>query len=258
MKFKKILLTGATGNLGQAIVKSNILPGLLTPSRQVLDITRPDSIKNFFDKNDIDAIIHCAAMARLKECEENPIDCVNTNIIGTGNLIMETLKKENKTNAKIRFVHISTDGVYEGLGGNYSEKDETIPCNKYGWSKLGSECSVNLLSNFCIIRTRFFDPENIKFEKSATDAYTSKITVNELAKSICLMLNNNFIGTINIGEKKISDFEAYKKYKQSIKSCKFEDILKETNFPLTKDASMNTNLWKKIEQQYKNKNKRQK
>ena len=49
----------------------------------------------------------------------------------------------------------------------------------------------------------------------------------------------------------ISDYEAHKKYKPSIKPCRFEDVLKETSFPMTKDASMGISLWKEIEQQYR-------
>jgi len=251
MKYKKILLTGGTGTLGKAIIKSDHFQNILSPDKEILDITKPETIEDFFNKNGIDAIIHCAALARLRECEENPIKSVETNIIGTSNLVNEVIKKEEKTKNKIRFIHISTDGVYDGMKGNYSEKDETIPCNKYGWTKLGAECAVNLLSNFCIIRTRFFDPSNIIFEKSAVDAYTSKITALELAKAIKIMLESNFVGTINIGGKRISDYDAYKKYKPSMKPCKFEDILKETSFPMTKDASMDVSLWKKIEQQNK-------
>ncbi|MCH8003670.1 MAG: sugar nucleotide-binding protein [Nanoarchaeota archaeon] len=251
MKYKNILLTGGTGNLGKAIIKSGYFQNILSPNKKILDITKPETIEDFFNKNEIDAVIHCAALARLRECEENPVKSIETNIFGTSNLVNEVIKKDEKTKKKIRFIHISTDGVYEGIKGNYSEKDETIPCNKYGWTKLGAECVVNLLSNFCIIRTRFFDPNNIKFEKSAVDVYTSKITVFELSKAIKVILENNFVGTINIGGKRGSDYGAYKKYKPSIKPCKFEDILKETSFPMTKDASMDISLWEKIEQQYK-------
>jgi len=251
MKYKKILLTGGTGTLGKAIIKSGHFENILSPDKEILDITKPETIEDFINKNDIGAVIHCAALARLRECEDNPIKSLGTNIIGTSNLVQGILKKEEKIKNKIRFIHISTDGVYDGIKGNYSEKDETIPCNKYGWTKLGAECAVNLLSNFCIIRTRFFDPSNIKFEKSAVDAYTSKITAFELAKAIKIMLESNFVGTINIGGTRISDYDAYKKYKPSIKPCKFEDILKETSFPMSKDASMDISIWKKIEQQNK-------
>jgi dTDP-4-dehydrorhamnose reductase len=249
MKYKNILLTGGSGKLGQAILNSGHFPPLLAPPRKELDITKPETIEGYFSNHDIDAVIHCAALARLKECEENPVLAIRANIIGTSNLVMEVLKKEEETKKRIRFVHISTDGVYAGDKGNYSEKDPTVPCNKYGWTKLGAECAVNLLPNFCIIRTRFFDPSNIRFDKSAVDAYTSKVTLDYLTRAIAIMLKSSFIGTINIGNVRKSDYEAHKKFKPSLQPCKFEDILKETSFPMAKDASMDCTLWKKIEKE---------
>lgn len=251
MKYKKVLLTGSTGSLGKAMLNLPSSHSFLAPSRNALDITKPASIKSFFGKNDIDAVIHCAALARMKECHLYPAKAIETNVIGTANLVAETLRKESKEGKSIRFVHISTDGVYEGKKGNYSEKDPTIPYNIYGWTKLGAECSVKLLKNHCIIRTSFFDPNNIKYEKSAKDAYSSKVAIGYLTNAIRIMLNDGFIGTINIGSERKSDYDNCKKYKPSLEPCKFADMQKAVPFPLAKDASMDCRLWKKIEARYK-------
>lgn len=247
MKYKNILLTGASGELGNAIASSGIFPSLLTPSKEILDITKPVTIKEFLYNNDFDAVIHCAALARVKECEENPIKAIETNIIGTSNLVNVAIEKEEKSGVKIRFIHMSTDGVYHGTKGNYSENDETTPCSTYGWTKLGAECAVNALSNFCIIRTSFFDPENIKFEDAATDAYSSKVPIDYIVKSILTLLNSGFTGTINVGRERRSDYEHYKEFKLNIKKCKLQDIQKKVNFKMYKDSSMDVSLWKKIE-----------
>ncbi|MFC1957676.1 sugar nucleotide-binding protein [Chloroflexota bacterium] len=246
MKYQNILLTGGSGRLGQAIIKSEIFSSLLTPSRDILNIIKPETIEKFFSDNDIDAIIHCAALARMAECEKKPVEAIQTNIIGTSNLVMNVIKKEAELKKSIRFIYISTDGVYLGTKGNYSEQNETIPYNRYGWTKLGAECAVNLLSNFCIIRTSFFDPENIRFDYSATDSYSSKVTVVYLVKAIRKMLENDFVGTINIGCEKKSDYERYKEFKHSLKPCKLEDISKTVSFPMASDASMDCSLWNKI------------
>lgn len=243
MKYKKILLTGASGQLGQAISNSGYFENLLTPSREILDITKPLTIKNYFHNNDFDAVIHCAALARMLECEKNPEQAIETNIIGTSNLVIEALRKESKFRKNIRFVHISTDGVYSGTKGNYSEKDAAIPYNIYGWTKLGAECAVKILSNHCIIRTSFFDSNRIKFDESATDAYSSKMQINDLVKAIAKMLESDFVGVINIGDKRKSDYERYKEFKPTLKPCKLKDILKIVPFQMAKDASLNTELW---------------
>lgn len=245
MRYKKILLTGGSGRLGRAIIKSGYFPHISAPSHQTLDITRTESIEKFLAQNGFDAIVHCAALARMADCENDPVKAINTNIIGTCNLVKEIMKNKQD----IRFIYISTDGVYPGTNGNYSEKDETIPYNKYGWTKLGAECAVNLLSNFCIIRTSFFDPENIRFDCSATDVYSSKVTIDYLTRAIAVMIESEFIGTINIGSERKSDYDRFKEYKQSLQSCLHEDILKDINFKLALDSSLNSSIWKKIERE---------
>tara|TARA_Y100000310_G_scaffold202413_1_gene202565 strand:+ start:1618 stop:2373 length:756 start_codon:yes stop_codon:yes gene_type:complete len=246
MKYKKILLTGASGQLGKAILKTEIFPLVLTPSKEILDITYSKSIENFFIENDIDAVIHCAAMARMGKCKENPIKAIETNILGTSNLIMNVIKNEKKLQKKIRFIFISTDGVYPGIKGNYSEEDSTLPYNTYGWTKLGAECVVNTLYDFCIIRTNFFDTKNIVFNESAEDIYTSKIPLEDLTTAILTILNSKFRGTINIGCERKSDYDKYKPHKPQLQKCKFEDVLNMAGFPIAKDSSMDCSKWRKI------------
>lgn len=246
IKYKNILLTGASGRLGQAIVNSGIFPHLYTPGMGEFDITSPVSIEKYFKKHDFDAIIHCAALARMAECESDPVKAIQTNIIGTCNLVNAVIKKENRSKTAIRFVHISSDGVYPGVGGRYSEKSETIPYNKYGWTKLGAESAVNLLSDFCIIRTSFFDPKNIKFDCSATDSYSSKVEIGYLARAIPAVVENGFVGTVNIGGRRRSDYKLYRKFNASLKPCKREDVLKDINFNLAKDSSLDSGRWRKL------------
>ena len=67
----------------------------------------------------------------------------------------------------------------------------------------------------------------------------------QLVKEIKNISLTRFIGVINIGEKRRSDFENYKKFKPHIKPCRRKDILKDINFEIATDASMNLNLFKK-------------
>jgi len=248
---KSILLTGGTGRLGKAIIESGCFRSLLAPSREALDITKPADINKFFNNNDFDLIIHCAALARMKECQENPAKAIQTNITGTCNLVVETLKKEKSLKKSIRFIHISTDGVYQGTRGNYNENDETIPYNIYGWTKLGAECAINALSNFCIIRTSFFDPKNIKFDASAADSFSSRIEIGCLVEAIAKLANHNFVGTINVGGEKKSEYDHYKEFKPSLRSCSQKDILKTAGIPMAIDASMDCGVWETVKKNEK-------
>lgn len=246
-RYKSILLTGGSGNLGQAIVNSGFFQNLVVPSEHVLDITNPVAIAEHFSGNNFDAVIHCAALARMMICEKDPILAVRTNIIGTGNLVNEVIAYEKKADTSVRFIHISTDGVYPSTRGNYSEQDETIPYNKYGWTKLGAECAVNLLSNFCIIRTRFFNPAAIRFDDSATDIYTSALPIDILVRAIHILLETDFTGTINVGGERDSDYNKFREYKPSLRPCSREDIQKNLPITLASDASMDVSAWEDIE-----------
>ena len=49
-------------------------------------------------------------------------------------------------------IYISTDYVYDGISGNFKETDCMKPFTKYGWSKLGGECAVQMYDNHLILR----------------------------------------------------------------------------------------------------------
>ena len=155
-KNRRVLLIGGSGTLGSCIIKSKIFKKIDAPKKKLLNLINKNSIRKFLFKK-YDLIINCAAVARMKECEKNPIKAIKINIFGTLNLINEIKNYEIFYGKKIRLIHISTDGVYPSIKGNYSENSKTKPYNVYGWTKLCSETFVKTLTNYVIIRTRFFD-----------------------------------------------------------------------------------------------------
>ena len=224
-KSKKILLIGGSGELGSTIIKSGYFNNIIYPTKKSLNLLNKRSIRKFLNQN-IKLIINCAAMARMSECEKKPQAAFRINVKGTYNLVNEINKFNNINRNKIKLIHISTDGVYESTKGNYSEKSETKPYNFYGKTKLFSEQIVQILKKYIIIRTRFFNKSRIRFKTAATDIFTSMIEVNELVKKIKLISNKKFVGIINIGDKRRSDFANYKRYDSSIKPCKKKISLK--------------------------------
>ena len=241
---QSIFLTGASGKLGSAIQKSKLFDNLLTPDLDFFDITKFKSICEFIANNPVKVIIHCAAQARVGLSEKDPIATLQANIVGTAHLISAVLKFQ----PHIRFIHISTDGVYQSTIGNYSEDGATVPYNNYGWTKLGAECAVNLLSDFCVVRTSFFDSQDIPFKDAAVDGYSSKLSLEEFVKALKAIVESDFVGTINVGAERESDYNRYKKYKLSLKPTTYEEIQKELPFKIYKDASMNITKWKKLKE----------
>ena len=245
-KKNKTLLIGGSGNLGSNIIKSNIFENLYYPSKNKLNILDKNSIRKILKKHKFNLIINCAAVARMKECEKNPHKAYTVNVFGTINLVDEITAYQKVLKKKIKLIHISTDGVYPSLKGNYSEKSLTKPYNIYGWTKLYSELVVKQLKNFILVRTRFFDKKHIRFTSAATDIFTSMIEVQNLVKILKILSKKDFTGIINVGSKRKSDFENYRQFRKNIKPCKRKEIVNEIKFKIARDASMNLKKLRKV------------
>ncbi len=241
-----ILLLGGSGTLGKAIIKSKLFKNLKYPSKKKLNILNKKKIEDFIIKNNIQIILHCAAIARVKECEKNKKKAFKVNVIGTKNVVNATLNCSKFLKKKIKFLFISSDGVYPSTKGNYKETDKLRSYNYYGLTKIKAEKFVKKLKYFIIIRTRFFDKKKIKFKYSATNIFNSSIEVNKLVNYIYRIQKKNFNGILNIGRDKISDYDNYKKYLKNIKPCDKKEIFNQVNFKLATDASLNLNKLKRI------------
>jgi len=241
-----VLLLGGTGTLGSQIIKSKFFPNLKHPKKKILNILNKNKIENYLIKKKINLVLHCAALARVKDCELNKSKAKKINIIGTQNVVKSILKIKKYKKKDIKLVFISSDAVYSSTRGNYKETDRLSPYNVYGLTKLKGEKIVKKLKNYIIIRTRFFNKKKIPFEYSAVNIYTSSLEVGKLAKYISILIKKKFQGTINVGGPKISDYKKYKKYKKNLKPCDKSKILNALNFKIATDASLNISKLKKI------------
>ena len=238
-----VLITGASGKLGKVLLASPYLKNrtCFSPSRAEMDITVQDSVKQYFDEHQIGAVIHCAAMTNMPGCEKNPSEAMSVNMIGTLHLVQEAAKIPN-----IRFIYVSTDYVYPCVAGPYKESDTVSPFNIYAWSKFAGECGVRNIPNHCIVRTSFFDPRNILFETAPTDAFCSKIPIEDLAEGILRLLNGNFVGVVNVGQERISFYDLYKQYKPGIQPTTLEELSKNLPIKRAKDSSLDVSLWRSL------------
>ena len=247
---KSILLIGGSGNLGSKILNSNFFKKIYSPKKKELDLLNRNSISKTIKKKKFEIIINCAALARIKDCEKSPSQAIKINIYGTSNLVKEILNYNSKNKNKIKLIHISTDAVYNSIKGNYREDSPLKPYNVYGWTKVASEFFVKLVNNHVIVRTRFFDKKTLKYKYSAKDIYTSQIEVNTLVKYLYYLVKSNFIGVINVGGKKISDYKMYKKYLPKLKPFSRKELIKKLNINLAKDSSLNIKKFEKIKKKY--------
>ena len=165
---KKILITGAYGHLGNALCKIlinryNVTPTSSRPMNAIhsyrntitLDVTVKRNVEQAIRTIQPDIIINCAAFTGVDDSETNRNKARLINVVGLQNLI-----QASKHNTYI--VQISSDYVFDGDAGPYSEQDHTHPINYYGKTKLEAE---NILRGsrrkFLIIRTNVIYSEDI-------------------------------------------------------------------------------------------------
>ena len=150
---KKIFITGSAGQLGQALIKLfKSRYEIISTSRSTynktdyfLDITDPILTKDLIATISPDIIINLAALTDVDLCEKKPELANSINFHGVQNLV-------NAFNGPI--IHLSTDYVFDGAKGQYSEEDATNPINEYGRTKLEGEQYLAKNSNdSLIIRT---------------------------------------------------------------------------------------------------------
>lgn len=105
------------------------------------DITDVKSLTSIFQKYDVESVIHLAAESHVDRSISNPMEFINTNIIGTVNLLNASRAAWSDDFSGKRFYHVSTDEVYGSLGdtGFFYEDTAYDPRSPYSASKASSD-----------------------------------------------------------------------------------------------------------------------
>jgi dTDP-glucose 4,6-dehydratase len=105
------------------------------------DILDAPFVKNIFEKENVQGVIHLAAESHVDRSIEDPMAFVKTNVLGTGVLLDAARKTWKEKNITGKFYHVSTDEVYGELGdtGYFTEKTPYSPRSPYSASKAGSD-----------------------------------------------------------------------------------------------------------------------
>lgn len=223
---RKIFITGSNGLLGRKLME--VLDGLynligcdlhsepinvehpylsldLTDRRRTIDTIREISP---------DLIVHTAAMTNVDRCELEKEACWRNNVTATEHIILGA----DKTSSKIVF--LSTDYIFNGSGGPYSEDDRPDPISYYGRSKLAAE---NLLRgsrlDWAIVRTIVLyghgsnnflswllgELEAVRPVRIVNDQWGNMTFVDDLAVGIGRVIDTNFSGIVNISGDEFMD-----------------------------------------------------
>jgi len=150
----KILVTGKNGQLGKSIRKiitnNEQTDEFVFTGREELDFSSTDSIASYFNHNNFDIIINCAAHTAVDKAEEEAVLANQINHLAVAQLAQISEIQQAK------LIHVSTDYVFDGESDKpYTETDETNPINVYGKTKLAGEIALQEImpTDAIIIRT---------------------------------------------------------------------------------------------------------
>lgn len=221
---KRILITGANGLLGQKLIKTfkdkfqivasgNEDRFFLEDSDihyEILDITDSARCKALIHQVKPDVIINAASYTNVDACEVEREACWDVNVKGVENLV------RGAKSLMSLIIHVSTDFIFDGKSGPYSEDDRPNPLGYYGKSKLASEnaCRISGVP-FAIVRTsvlfglgvdvkqNFFIwlYDNLKDGKKVnivTDQFNTPTLVDDLAAGILQLVQRSAYNVYNI------------------------------------------------------------
>ncbi len=166
----KILVTGGAGFIGSAVVRflinkmnySVVNVDVLTYAgnldslidvknsnfycHEQVDIRNREGLPKLFERHQPDAVMHLAAESHVDRSIDGPADFIETNVIGTFNLLEAARTYYNglqdSQKKHFRFHHVSTDEVYGDLGeteGFFTEQTPYSPSSPYSASKASSD-----------------------------------------------------------------------------------------------------------------------
>src|SRR6185503_18792106 len=228
----KILITGANGFLGYYLVEQLLCKNyeVIATSKgqcrlpfsshanfqyEEMDFTDPFSIHDVFEKIKPDVVIHAGAMSKPDECELDQMKAYSVNVEGTVQLLI------NSADIKSFFIFLSTDFVFDGERGMYSEDDAPNPVNYYGRTKLEAEEAVKEYEHdWAIVRTVLVYGKNhsghnnilkIVKEKLAKgeqynvfdDQVRTPTYVEDLAKGIVSIIEKKATGVFHLSGKDV-------------------------------------------------------
>lgn len=217
----KVLIIGASGLVGGNIFEyfSEVTNWELTgtynsfPSDRLVYFDASDSSNwsRIITDTSWDLIIHTGAMTHVDQCEVDPARSEKITVDSTYNLVNFSSKIASK------FVYISTDYVFDGTSGPYSEVDNTNPLSVYGKHKLQSENIItSVLKDYLIIRiTNVYGKEvrnknllariiqgivtkNAGIYKMPFDQYSTPIYAIDVARALLYLIKDDKKGLYHL------------------------------------------------------------
>lgn len=141
----KITITGTNGQLGKTLLSQTKDHDIQEIKRPEVDIRHAESVKRSLESFRPDVIIHAAALTNVEYCESHQEEAEEINVKGTENII--------EASGDAHIVYLSTEYVFDGAKGPYSEEDKPNPQSVYAKTKYEGEQRVLSRKNSSVIRT---------------------------------------------------------------------------------------------------------
>lgn len=181
---KRILVTGANGQLGQSILeqsKNYKEIECFFVTRNELDITNEELINHYFEDKSFDFVVNCAAYTAVDKAEDDQENAYLVNAKATEFLAKITNQKG------IPFIHVSTDYVFDGTEAiPRLETDQTNPIGVYGQTKLdGENLALENNPKTIILRTAWvYSRFGNNFVKTMLRLFNDKDSISVVADQI--------------------------------------------------------------------------
>lgn len=222
----KVLVIGKDGQLGSELVK--LIPSSMGTSRKdksgiFLDLKNPNAIEDIILKEMPDVVINAAAYTDVDGCDNNRSDAYAINAMAVRNIARAC----SVTGSYL--VHVSTDYVFDGEKGRYTEDDAPNPINYYGFSKAIGEAYALSYDDSLVIRTSGVYGIKMNFPMfvaktlrenatvSCIDSYYSPIHATMLAEAIKEIMEKRLYGILNVSGERISRYDFALKIKETLK-----------------------------------------
>lgn len=239
----KALVIGATGFIGSYLhdtfKKKYEVIGTSAHNKgfKNLDMSKFDDAYKILKDASPDVICLPAGITNLDYIETHPIPSRKVNVLGTRNITNYC------RDYACKLIFFSSDAIFDGKKGPYSENDKPNPISEYGRQKLEAENFVNKLDDFAVIRTssiygwdkrklnfasRVIDSLNNNKEfKAPIDQYYTPTYVKDLANATLKLVGKEFNGVYNIAG---PDFMS--RYEIALDVCKIFKLKKEFVIPV--------------------------
>ena len=250
---QKVLVTGANGLLGQHLISlllqqgyevialgkgASRLPFAVSALFRYYpaDITEDFLVQEILEKEMPHTVVHAAAITQVDDCQLHQENCEAVNVRATAQLLLsaEACCKH--------FIYVSSDFVFDGEKGDYTEEDDLNPLSWYGFTKVQAE-AITATSEipFAIVRTCLVygntltgtrsniinwvknNLEEGKPIKVVNDQWRTPTYVGDLAQGVLLVIEKMATGTWHISGKDM--LTPYEMALQTAQYCQLDSAL---------------------------------